>query len=399
MYKYTLEKYHGTASRFTCPNCNARRVFVRYVDMSGNHLADDVGKCDRESKCSFHKKPKEYFAENPGAKIALKKRQNRNKAKNISGNGTCSKVAGEIQTTRIKAEFIPVEVLLKTLRNYQKNAFVNFLQILFPENFDAVQNAVKDYRIGTTEEGKTVFWQIDRKQRIRTGKIIAYDAQTGNRRKEVSPDWIHAKLKRLGLLKANFNLKQCFFGEHLLSSDSSKTIAIVEAEKTAVVCSIIFPGMIWLAIGAKGYLTDKRFRFFANRNVLLFPDADAYAQWKEKAVRAQRNGYNVRISGLIETLGTALEKENGWDLADYLINAQIDRLERHNEFVDRYNAKLDMVLNDEKLYRDFETTLEEQKSILMIDGGLSCSDAEAMVTVPGNVRSIVLSLGPKTSFW
>jgi hypothetical protein len=80
--------------------------------------------------------------------------------------------------------------------------------------------------------------------------------------------------------------------------------------------------MIWLAIGAKGYLTDAKLQVFSGRRVFLFPDADAYSNWKEKAVRAQRNGIDARISSLIETHGTDAEKENGFDLADYLITEQ-----------------------------------------------------------------------------
>ncbi len=104
-----------------------------------------------------------------------------------------------------------------------------------------------------------------------------------------------------------------------MKKEPGKTVAIVEAEKTAVIASICFPKMIWLAVGAKGYLNAERLQLLESRKVLLFPDADAYLVWKEKAVRAQRNGLNVRISNLIETHGTDAEKQKGFDLADYLI--------------------------------------------------------------------------------
>jgi hypothetical protein len=44
--------------------------------------------------------------------------------------------------------------------------------------------------------------------------------------------------------------------------------------------------------------------------------------WKGKAAGVQRNGFDVRVSNLIETQGRDVEKENGFDLADYLINEQ-----------------------------------------------------------------------------
>jgi rubredoxin len=62
----TLEKYKGLGSRHTCPACGAKKVFVRYVDTeTGRYLADHVGRCNRESNCGYHFKPKDYFAENP----------------------------------------------------------------------------------------------------------------------------------------------------------------------------------------------------------------------------------------------------------------------------------------------------------------------------------------------
>jgi hypothetical protein len=54
-------------------------------------------------------------------------------------------------------------------------------------------------------------------------------------------------------------------------------------------------------------------------NVIKFPDADAYSDWWESARQSQRNGIDVKVSSIIESLATELEKQNGCDLADYLI--------------------------------------------------------------------------------
>ncbi len=61
---FILEKYNGTESRHTCPACHTRNNFVRYVNENGEYLAADVGRCNRESKCGYHYKPKDYFSEN-----------------------------------------------------------------------------------------------------------------------------------------------------------------------------------------------------------------------------------------------------------------------------------------------------------------------------------------------
>ncbi len=158
-----LEKYHGTKSRHTCPECNSRHCFVRYVGDDGNYLSDDVGRCNRESKCSFHKKPKEYFAENSGLKSAkTKKRGIPNYAFAVK-NG--SQVEYEARAAATKPDYIPPEHLKKTLRNYNRNAFVQFLFDLFPDCSEEIQTVLKMYFIGSFED-YTSFPSIDRQMRV-----------------------------------------------------------------------------------------------------------------------------------------------------------------------------------------------------------------------------------------
>ena len=57
-YKYILEPYKGQNTRYTCPSCGHKKVFVRYIDTeTGEHLGEDIGRCGREVKCGYHKKP------------------------------------------------------------------------------------------------------------------------------------------------------------------------------------------------------------------------------------------------------------------------------------------------------------------------------------------------------
>ncbi len=60
-------------------------------------------------------------------------------------------------------------------------------------------------------------------------------------------------------------------------------------------------------------------------------------------------------------------------------------------FVNFYNSKLEKVLNDEKLFDDFETILDEQKAVLMARG-MSDREAETFITDFDNLREIVLSV-------
>jgi hypothetical protein len=230
--------------------------------------------------------------------------------------------------------------LKATLGNYDRNAFVQFLLNLFPDSDEEIQKALMQYFIGTTKLGKTVFWQVDQKKRIRTGKIIAYDATTGKRSKDVKPNWIHSELKRLGRLENDFNLMQCFFGQHLLLENSDKLIAIVEAEKTAIIGSLWFPEWLWLATGSKQNLTIERLQRLGTRRIILYPDADGFQQWQTITHKARRQGLDVRVSDWIETEATDEQKAEGYDLADYLIQQQ-RAVNEYNEFVDAHNLRID----------------------------------------------------------
>ena len=75
--------------------------------------------------------------------------------------------------------------------------------------------------MGTSKHwpGATVFWQVDISGRVRTGKVMLYNPENGRRIKEPHNyiTWVHSLLK-----KENFNLRQCLFSEHLLSSYQMK---------------------------------------------------------------------------------------------------------------------------------------------------------------------------------
>ena len=64
-YRFHLEKYRS-GNRYTCPNCERKRCFTRYIDDEGEvSFPDNVGKCDHEHSCGYHYTPKDYFREHP----------------------------------------------------------------------------------------------------------------------------------------------------------------------------------------------------------------------------------------------------------------------------------------------------------------------------------------------
>jgi uncharacterized protein (TIGR02186 family) len=80
-----------------------------------------------------------------------------------------------------------------------------------------------------------------------------------------------------------FNLRQCFFGEHLLNQNKTLPIAIVESEKSALIASYYLPEFCWIASGGKyGCFRDENLTVLEGRKIVLFPDLGAFDQWNLK---------------------------------------------------------------------------------------------------------------------
>lgn len=300
-HRYTLEKYKGPGSRHTCPGCGNAKVFTRYIDsQTSEHLAPSVGRCSREIKCGYHYTPKQYFKEH-----------------SIYGPKEKKPIAfRQVQPPQSKlVSFIANDVFKSSLKGYNQNNFVHYLQQLF--GADITRQLIARYYIGTSKHwnAATIFWQIDAKGRSRTGKIMLYSPITGKRVKEPFNHitWVHKVLKR-----PEFELKQCLFGEHLLRSDPQKPVAIVESEKTAIIASVYLPGFIWLAAGSLSNLTAERCRPLAGRKVILYPDLKALDKWKAKAAELSHITRFV-VSDLLERKASEADRQQGFDLADYLV--------------------------------------------------------------------------------
>jgi len=139
------------------------------------------------------------------------------------------------------------------------------------------------YLIRSTPNEETVFPQIDGCGRLRTGKIISYGAD-GHRIKERHADWLHSRwMKAQGKTPQDFHLLQCLFGEHLLPQRPTAAVGLVEAEKTALICAIAFPDVVWLATGGKMNLNADKCKCLAGREVIIYPDADATEEWRERS--------------------------------------------------------------------------------------------------------------------
>ena len=309
-----LEPYKGRGTRHTCPNCKVKQTFTLYLDgNTGQPIHPTVGICNRAIKCGYHYPPRQYFKDHKYNKP-------------ISAPLQAHTV--RLKTSQCKIDFIPLSYVKQSV-SFNSN-FVRFLCKHFSR--DKIEKAMRNYALGATKNQSVIFWQIDINGKVRTGKIMQYNPDTGKRIKNKTGaiNWVHNILKKRNSKKgntkksnsesANFNLCQCYFGEHLIRIYPDKPIAIVEAEKTAVIGSIIFDNYNWLAAGNLNGLNVEKSRVLQNKNVVLYPDAGCYERWTKKSMQIKSQIFcNIKTSSLTEKHATKDQTKAGYDIADYII--------------------------------------------------------------------------------
>jgi hypothetical protein len=301
-----LQPYKGKTTRHTCPACQTKHSFTLYLNGNTHEpINSKVGKCNREIKCGYHYTPKQYYADYQTTDYRRDVMHSVSKFKII-------KPPCPIGTLSIHF----VEQSLSPHSN-----LVSFLQNHFSD--EQVEKVFENYLLGATKNKEVIFWQIDIHGKVRTGKIMQYNPTTGKRLKHKSRaiDWVHNKLKKSGELPEDFNLQQCFFGEHLLKIYPDKQVAIVESEKSAVISSCIMPELVWLAAGNLNGLSIEKCQVLNGRDVILYPDLGAYEKWSLKVIEIQKQcNFKVSISDLLESEACQFDLENGLDIADYIIH-------------------------------------------------------------------------------
>lgn len=273
-FKYSLAK----KGKENCPNCN-KKTFVLYLETETGNKMHGFGRCDREQSCGYHKKPES------------------NDVVFVPKHEEIKKETQYLSLKLVEKHFLETDCNL-----------IKFLKT----RFDALQirKARFDYLLSSIRNN-TIFWQIDQLERVRSGKIMEYNPTTGKRVKDDTGkahiNWMH---------KQPYNLRQCLFGLHLTKEDKTKTIAIVESEKTAVIMSMFVPEFLWLATGAKSGFKIEYLTPIKLRKIISFPDKGCYKEWFDKSLEMNNFGYNITTSDLIENTECA----DGLDIADLYLN-------------------------------------------------------------------------------
>lgn len=308
-YRFHLQKYKP-GSKISCPSCEKLRCFTRYTDEEEEiSFPDNVGICDHINSCVYHYSPKEYFRDHPEV---LKTRAD---WPNVSYHQ--AKAPKPVQDSPSLPSYISKDDMMKSLAHYEMNPLFNYLKTVFGE--EQTMSIMSSYNIGTSKKwgGSAIFWQVDIDGNVRAGKIMLYDSRTGHRVKEPHcyVSRVHSELKL-----PDFHLKQCLFGEHLLAKNPTAPVAIVESEKTAIICFAFVPDILWLATGGmNGCFNASTMSVLKGRNVTLFPDLGAFDIWSQKAVLLSGICQRVTVSNILEKNSTDEQRRCGLDIADFFL--------------------------------------------------------------------------------
>jgi hypothetical protein len=374
-HRYTLEK---GSKKHNCPDCN-KKTFVLYIDIeTGDYLPEQYGRCDRESKCAYHLNP--YL---DGYTKALRELNNNSSYKSDWKHSQIKRK----QRTPPELIYFDFETFRQTLQpeRYEKNTFIQnlFYRVQYPFDNESVTKCVELYRLGTIAKGyragAITFPFIDAKGNVRTIQVKQFDEAnhtTGTdflhsiiekhclRNNETIPEWLESYIKQDKRVS-------CLFGEHLLSKYPMNPVALVEAPKTAVYGTLYFgmpdspENLIWLAVYNKSSFSLDKIKALEGRDIIVFPDlskdGNTFREWETKAREYEKRLPDTRFifSDLIEQLAPANDRNDGKDIADYLI--QYDWRQFRKQDINKQSINPEPVVNAAKVIPT--TTLIQQSDI------------------------------------
>ena len=191
-----------------------------------------------------------------------------------------------------------------------------------------MNRAAQRYRLGMSRDGGVIFWQIGFLNEMYDGKIMYYRSDC-HRDHDHHPTWAMTILKNFYLgddpeLIFALQSTHCLFGTHLLEEDChpERAVAVVEAEKTAVIMSEIYTDYLWMAAGGMNELTPTKLFPLKGRKIILFPDTDeeglAYANWYKICRESERFlEHPIYLSSLLEQKASPDQKRRKIDILDY----------------------------------------------------------------------------------
>ena len=142
-----------------------------------------------------------------------------------------------------------------------------------------INQLIMRYRLGAVRKLMgghygTILPRINRKGMIVGGNVIYYNMEDGTALyKDAFIDHLYPWYAFDYYVDPDV-----FFGEHQYRGGQ---VVIVQEEKTALLGSLAFPDIDWLAVGVGNNLTEGMMKKLIGRQVVLYPDDFSYDFWRE----------------------------------------------------------------------------------------------------------------------
>jgi hypothetical protein len=320
---------------------------------------------------------------------------NSNDKKYFQDNNTSFKPTATEPKPQPKNEpvFFDFETFKQTLQHYDKNTFINNLlyKVQFPFNADEITKVIQLYRLGTVADGyragAITFPYIDVNGNVRTIQVKQFDEQNHT----TGTDFLHSMIEKEHK-QSNTQLPKwietytqqdkrvtCLFGAHLLNKYPNNPVALVEAPKTAIYCTLYFgfpdvpKNFIWLAVYNKSSFSFDKLEVLKGREVFVFPDLSkdraTFNEWKNKASQYEKllTGTRFKFSDLLEQLAPEKDKDKGKDIADYLIQQdwRLFREQKPKQLNTNNNEGINRITTAIKRTQQQIAILEEQEQQLI----------------------------------
>lgn len=259
-YKWMLRR---GGKKEICPSCGKKRFVPFVLTADGKTPAGKkYGRCDRETSCGYFRYPDKPV-------------------------DTGSVIVRQPEPPK-EPIMMPFDVMVQPT-DYIDNSLLAAYAPLFYNRWTYLHGIMGRYFCGTGTHGECIYYQYDGTH-VRTAKAILY-GKDGHRVKVEDgglPVWWLHKSPTVAKYTAGKELRQCFFGQHLLTRYPEAKVYVVEAEKTAVLMAATdrkpATARIWLACGGSQMLKGAiDLMPLIGRDVTLVPDDGQYWNWKRTA--------------------------------------------------------------------------------------------------------------------
>ena len=247
-----------------------------------------------------------------------------------NGNNGNNGNKGDADRSSPSPSYIPLSWLQPLVS--VENSFCRCLLQMFDRHL--VEHLTEEYRLGCHDNGRyddcVLFPSIDWEGRLHNVKVQHYCTDPASPRFAHGDKgccyWLGTTLVREGVVTPPLGEdglprpvvldNDCLFGEHLLRRYPGATVALVESPKNALVGAAVQPEYLWIATGSKSMLKRPLMERLRERQVVVFPDRDAIAEWTER-LHGMRDIATFTVSDFCER--HAAEGDAKYDIADFVV--------------------------------------------------------------------------------